>query len=185
MLFRIAILKYLSWFRFVLKALDTFGKYCQRPVFHLVYLNITNLWKFGLNWSSKLRESNGRKSTIVTPCFQITRMPDLSAEVLIVFSSNIKKVRNYYFLKNYITPECGTCIKAPCICFSRWSTELWFEMRSNDRTLSKQYCVTLFFHTYIHKTPWPSGVYVQSAKGETCFLEGQRCQDDYKRRLVH
>ena len=32
--------------------------------FHLVYLNtqkITNLWKFELNWSSKLRENNVRK----------------------------------------------------------------------------------------------------------------------------
>ena len=34
---------------------------------HLVYLNIihkiTNLWKFVLNWSSKLRDNNGRKNS--------------------------------------------------------------------------------------------------------------------------
>ena len=54
----------------ILKTLDTIGN-CQRPVFeHLVYLNrhkITNLWKFELNWSSKLRDKNERKkNTLVT-----------------------------------------------------------------------------------------------------------------------
>ena len=35
-------------------------------------LKITNLWKFELNWSSKLRENNERKNTLVTNvlCFQ-------------------------------------------------------------------------------------------------------------------
>ena len=36
---------------------------CQRPVFSH---KITNLWKFELNRSSKLRDYNERKSTIVT-----------------------------------------------------------------------------------------------------------------------
>ena len=51
----------------VLKALDTFGN-CWRPVFSLIeYPNIcirtiTNLWKFGLDWSSKFQENlNERK----------------------------------------------------------------------------------------------------------------------------
>ena len=49
-----------------LKALDTFGN-CQRPVFLLdVYSilkmhRITNLWKFELNWSSKLQDNNEEK----------------------------------------------------------------------------------------------------------------------------
>ena len=51
-----------------LKGLDTFGN-CQRPVFSLGayhYMHkITNLWKFELNWSSKLRGNNGRKNTLV------------------------------------------------------------------------------------------------------------------------
>ena len=34
---------------------------------------ITNLWKFGLNWSSKLQENNERKNTLVAQivCFQM------------------------------------------------------------------------------------------------------------------
>ena len=52
------------------KALDTFG-YCQRPVFSLGISQykhkITNLWKFKLNWLSKLRDNNERrKKTLVT-----------------------------------------------------------------------------------------------------------------------
>ena len=52
-----------------LKTLDTIGN-CQRPVFsrgvsqHIH--KITNLWKFELGWSSKLRDNNGRKDTLVT-----------------------------------------------------------------------------------------------------------------------
>ena len=49
-----------------LKALDTFGK-CQRPVFSLDLSHhkhkITSLWKFGLNWSSKLRENDLKEKT--------------------------------------------------------------------------------------------------------------------------
>ena len=52
----------------MLKALDTFGN-CQRPVFspgvsHRMN-EITNLWKFRLNWSSKLQESSGRKTPLL------------------------------------------------------------------------------------------------------------------------
>ena len=48
----------------ILKTLDTIG-YCQRPLFsfgvsqHLQ--TKTNMWKFELNWSSKLRDNNERK----------------------------------------------------------------------------------------------------------------------------
>ena len=42
---------------------------CQRPVFSLGVSQhmhkITNLWKFELNWSSKLQENNERKTTLV------------------------------------------------------------------------------------------------------------------------
>ena len=55
-----------------LKLKDTghyFGN-CQRPVFSLTVSQhmhkITNLWKFKLNRSSKLRDKNGRKNTLVT-----------------------------------------------------------------------------------------------------------------------
>ena len=51
-----------------LKGRYTFGN-CQRPVFSLGVSHhnhkITNLWKFGLNWSSKLRENDERKNTLV------------------------------------------------------------------------------------------------------------------------
>ena len=44
--------------------LDTFGN-CQRPVFSLGVSQhmhkISSLWKFKLNWSSKLRDNNERK----------------------------------------------------------------------------------------------------------------------------
>ena len=48
----------------LLKTLDTIGN-CQRPVFSLGVSQhmhkITNLWKFELNWSLKLRDSSERK----------------------------------------------------------------------------------------------------------------------------
>ena len=52
-----------------LKTVATIGN-CQRPVFspgvsqHMH--KITNLWKFELNRSSKLRDNNERKNTLVT-----------------------------------------------------------------------------------------------------------------------
>ena len=55
-----------SW---VFKTLDTIGN-CQRLIFSLGVSphmhEATNLWKFELNWSSKLRENNERKNTLVT-----------------------------------------------------------------------------------------------------------------------
>ena len=51
-----------------LKTLDTTGN-CQRPVFSFGQSQhmhtITNLWKFELNWSSKLRDNNERRKN---PC---------------------------------------------------------------------------------------------------------------------
>ena len=74
----------------VLKGRYTFGN-CQRPVFSLDKSNhnhkITSLWKFWLNWSSKLRENDERKNTIVMAelvCFQI-RIKD----VFIYFSEKL------------------------------------------------------------------------------------------------
>ena len=54
-----------AWLLFVLlKPVDYIGN-CQRPVFSLgvsqAMHEITNLWKFELNWSSKLRDNNERK----------------------------------------------------------------------------------------------------------------------------
>ena len=47
-----------------LKVLDTFGLVVEDQYFHSAYPNLmhktTNLWKFGLNWSSKLQENNGK-----------------------------------------------------------------------------------------------------------------------------
>ena len=49
---------------FLVKAMDTIGN-CQRPVFSLGVSQhmhkMTNLWKFELNRSSKLRDNNERK----------------------------------------------------------------------------------------------------------------------------
>ena len=53
----------------MLKTLDTFGN-CQRPVLSLDVSqhmhNITNLWKFEIDWSSELRDNYERKNTLVT-----------------------------------------------------------------------------------------------------------------------
>ena len=52
----------------LLKTVDTIGN-CQRQVFSLGVSQhmhkITNLWKFELNWSLKLRDNNERKNTLV------------------------------------------------------------------------------------------------------------------------
>ena len=57
---------------------------------------MTNLWKFELNWLSKLRENNGKKNTLVAQvgCFQMPWIRDLSWGLQ--FNSNIL-VRNYLF----------------------------------------------------------------------------------------
>ena len=70
---RILTLGYILLTTFVkllaLKTVDTIGN-CQDQSPHLVYLNniheITNLWKFELTLSSKLRDNNERKNTLVT-----------------------------------------------------------------------------------------------------------------------
>ena len=53
---------------YYLKGRYTFRN-CQRPVFSLRVSQhkhkITSLWKFELNWSSKLRENDERKNTLV------------------------------------------------------------------------------------------------------------------------
>ena len=53
----------------VLKTLVNIGN-CQRPLFSLGVSQhkhkITNMWKFELNWLSKLRDNNKRKNTLVT-----------------------------------------------------------------------------------------------------------------------
>ena len=72
-----------------LKALYTFGN-CQRPVFSLGVSHhkhkITSLWKFGLNWSSKLRENDERKNTLVGRiCVLSDRNKRLLARSLLLF----------------------------------------------------------------------------------------------------
>ena len=61
-----ALAQSLRWI--YLKGRYTIGN-CQRPVFSLGVSQhmhkITNLWTFELNWSSKLRENDERKNTLV------------------------------------------------------------------------------------------------------------------------
>ena len=69
---------------------------------------ITNLWKFELNWSSKLRDNNERKNTLVTQ--SSVRLDgwfrDLKSEVSPqIWGLEIKFVENYFFLENYVTSE--------------------------------------------------------------------------------
>ena len=64
---------------FSFKTPDTFGN-CQKPdsPFGLPQHmhKIENLWKFGLNWSSKFQKNSERKKTLLSKfvCFQ---MPDV------------------------------------------------------------------------------------------------------------
>ena len=72
-----------------LKGRYTFGN-CQRPVFSLGVSHhkhkITSLWKFGLNWSSKLRENDERKNTLVGRiCVLSDRNKRLLARSLLLF----------------------------------------------------------------------------------------------------
>ena len=84
----------------ILKGRYTFGN-CQRPVFLLGVSHhnhkITSLWKFGINWSSKLRENDERKNTRVGRiCVLSDKNKRLLAGSLLLF---------YLFLKNYVTSE--------------------------------------------------------------------------------
>ena len=93
---------YILYELYHLKALYTFGN-CQRPVFSLGVSHhnhkITSLWKCGLNRSSKLRKNDESKNNLVG---RICVISDRNKRLL---ARNIFLVRNYLFLKNYITSE--------------------------------------------------------------------------------
>jgi hypothetical protein len=65
---------------------------------------ITNLWKFELNRSSKLRDNNERKNTLVTrSCVRLDGwFWDLKFDI---WGLKIKFVENYFFVENYGTSE--------------------------------------------------------------------------------
>ena len=65
---------------------------------------ITNLWKFGLTWSSKLQELNERKNTFVS---QICVLSDAYTGKRLPrgLKSFIIWVRNYLSLKTYVTSD--------------------------------------------------------------------------------
>ena len=80
--------------------------YCQRQVSSLGVSQhmheITNQWKFELSWSSKLRNNNEIKNTLVTwSCvLSVAWFRDLK---IWIRGLEIKIVENYFFLENYIT----------------------------------------------------------------------------------
>ena len=65
---------------------------------------ITNLWKFELNWLSKLQDSNGRNNIFVTQSCALSDawFRDLKFKF---WGLEIKFVENYVFLENYVTSE--------------------------------------------------------------------------------
>ena len=90
--------------KLALKTLDTFGV-CQRPVFSLSVSQhmheITSLWKFGLNRSTKLRENDERNNTLVGRiCVLSDGNKRLLARSLLIFQWEITS-----FSKNYATSE--------------------------------------------------------------------------------
>ena len=90
-----------------LKTLDTIGN-CVRPVFSLAVSQhmhkVTNLWKFELNRSSKLRDNNERNNTLVTQRCVLSDawFRDLK---FYIWDLKIKFVEIYFFLGNYVTSE--------------------------------------------------------------------------------
>ena len=95
---------YTNWGNWSLKT-DTFRN-CQRPVFSLgvsqYVICITNLWKIELhlNWLTKFKKIMEEKNTLVAQvvCFQMLEFKTFS------WGPNIL-MRNYSFLKNYVTSE--------------------------------------------------------------------------------
>ena len=86
LMYRKKVYPYYRRLRDALETLDTFGNY-QKPVFSLGVSQhmhkITNLWKFELNWSSKLCAFRSK----------------------LISRPQIKFVENYFFLENYVTSE--------------------------------------------------------------------------------
>ena len=82
-----------------LKTVDTIGNY-QRPVFSLSVSQhihkITNLWKFELNRSTKLRDNNERKAPLSheVVCFQMVDFETLKSNSE-VSKSNSWKITSF------------------------------------------------------------------------------------------
>ena len=90
-----------------LKTLDTIGN-CQRPVLSFGVSQhmhkITNLWKFELNWSLKLRHNNESKSTLVRRSCVLSDAWFRDPQNLILRSRN-QTWENNFFLEKYVTSE--------------------------------------------------------------------------------
>ena len=77
---------------------------CQKLVFalgvSLLIQQITSLWKFGLNWLSKLQENSERKNRVAQNVCAIRCTIKYFIQLILSFW-----VRNYLFLKIYVTSE--------------------------------------------------------------------------------
>ena len=91
-------------------ALDTVNN-CQRPVLSLGVFRhmhqITNLWKFWFNWSSKLQENNERKKKhpccILILCALRCIIKGFAAEVCFHFSEKLPLFQKQcYFVSNNV-----------------------------------------------------------------------------------
>ena len=84
-----------SLWKYGLNILHTIGN-CQRPVFSLGVAQhmhqITNLWTFQLNWSSKLRDNNERKTPL--------------SHKLYAFRCLISRPRDFWEWQSYIEKNC-------------------------------------------------------------------------------
>ena len=96
------------WYMYrALKTLETIGN-CQRPVFSLGVAQhlhkITNLWKFEVNRSSKLRDNNERKIPLSheVVCFHMADFETSNSKSEVSKSNSLK---NTSFPKNYVTLE--------------------------------------------------------------------------------
>ena len=93
----------------ILKTLYTFVN-CQRPVFLIGVSHhkhkITSLWKFGLNWSSKLRENDERKTPLLDEFvgFQIG-IKYFQQEVFLYLSEKLPLSQNIRYFRGSRFPQ--------------------------------------------------------------------------------
>ena len=81
----------------------------SRPIFSLGVARhmhkITNLWKFELNWLSKLIMEEKTQLSHDVVCFQMLDFGTSKSNYEVLKSNSNSLVENYFFLKNYTTSK--------------------------------------------------------------------------------
>ena len=118
---------------------------------------ITNLWKFWLNWSSKLQENNESKTPLLQTvlCFQIPKLKGFRSEVFCYYlSEKLPLPQKLLYFKGSCFSQCfllSTALhcslpwketavlwKETALCHTKHSC-FWFSHREQKRKLRKLY----------------------------------------------